>query len=48
MAQPIVQWRSNQYKGSTKIAAKEAIAGQDEGCVVWIGVWEVVQDRELP
>ena len=44
MPQPIIHWRCEKHESGTADAAEEGIARQDGGCVIGIGVWEIVQD----
>ena len=44
MPHAIVHWRRNEHKGGTADAAKEIVACEDRGRVIWVGIGEVVQD----
>lgn len=44
MPQAIVHGRRNEHKSGTAGAAKEIVAREDRCRVIWVGVWEVVQD----
>ena len=47
MPQPIIHRRREEHKRGTADAAKEGITRQDRGRVIWIGVWEIIQDGNL-